>query len=286
MKTIFIILNYKTYQDTIRLADDLLRQGLGDRGVLIVDNASPGDSYDILVRKYKDVPQVEVISSGTNGGYAKGNNFGLRYARKYNPQYVCVVNNDVYFEMSTIEILEDKYVSVANVAFLVPVQHLLNNLPASFLSLRQVPSFWEDIKMTTGLGKLAKHIYKPDTEGGDLQEVEIVPGAFMFIDYSKFEQMGFFYEGTFLFCEERFVAKKVKDLGLHSYILLDEHYVHAHSVTISREGSSEWQQKLLLNGRILYAKCHRTHPLLKIGILKAAHCIFSPLRNLYRFISG
>lgn len=286
MKTVFIILNYKTYQDTIRLTDDLLRQDLGDRSLLIVDNASPGDSYEVLTRTYKDVPQVEVVSSGVNGGYAKGNNFGLRYARKYNPQYVCIINNDVYFELSLIEKLEKKYVSIREVAFLTPVQHLLNNRPAPFSNLRQIPSFWDDLKMTIGLGGIcAKHIYKPDVEGGDLQEVEIVPGAFMFINYSTFERIGFFYEGTFLFCEERFVAKKIRDCGLHSYIWLDEHYVHAHSVTINKEGSKKWQQKLLLNGRVLYAKHHRTYPLLKVEVLKTAYYVFSPLRYLYYTMS-
>lgn len=285
MKTVFIILNYKTYQDTIRLTDDLLRQGLGDRSILIVDNASPGDSYEVLVRTYEEVSQVEVVSSGVNGGYAKGNNFGLRYVKKYDPQYVCIINNDVYFDLSLIERLEKRYVSIADVAFLTPVQYLLNNRPAPFSSLRQIPSFGDDIKMTMGLGKSTKHIYRPDVERDNLQEVEIVPGAFMFINYFTFEQIGFFYEGTFLFCEERFVAKKIRDCGLHSYILLDEYYVHAHSVTINKEGSKKWQQKLLLDGRVLYTKYHRTYPLLKIGILKTTYHIFSPLRHLYHMMS-
>ena len=43
MKTIFVILNYKTFSETITITNELLSNGLGDRRVVIVDNASPNE---------------------------------------------------------------------------------------------------------------------------------------------------------------------------------------------------------------------------------------------------
>ena len=73
MKTIIIILNYKTFDETIAITNKLLLDKLGDRRILIVDNASPNESFEVLENTFLNESKVEVISSGKNGGYAKGN---------------------------------------------------------------------------------------------------------------------------------------------------------------------------------------------------------------------
>ena len=60
MKTIFVILNYKTFSETITITNELLSNGLGDRRVVIVDNASPNDSFDILTNAFLNESKVEV----------------------------------------------------------------------------------------------------------------------------------------------------------------------------------------------------------------------------------
>lgn len=279
MKTIFIILNYKTYEETIAIANELL-SGIGDRMIVIVDNASPNESFQVLSNTFQNETKVEVISSGQNGGYAKGNNYGLRYIKKYAPQYVCIINNDVHFDISLIERMEKRYAEIKNVAFLAPMQYLVDGEPAKFQNLEKIPSLWDDIFWLIGLGKYSRHVYLPDSDDSDLQEVCIVPGAFLFINYFLFEEMGFFYEGTFLFCEERFLARRVKDNQLHNYILLNEHYIHAHSVTINSEASMKRQRKLLFDGKVLYTKCYRKFPLLKVGLLYFAFYASIPLWNI------
>lgn len=278
MKTIFIILNYKTYNETIAIANELLR-GIGDRMIVIVDNASPNESFRVLRNAFQNETKVEVISSGENGGYARGNNFALRYIKKYAPQYVCIINNDVHFDISLIERMEMKYTLINDIAFLAPVQYLPDGKPAPFLDLKKIPSFGNDIKTVIGLGQKSKHIYSSDCQL-DLQEVSIVPGAFLFINYSLFERLGFFYEGTFLFGEERFLARKVKDNNLHNYILLNEFYIHAHSVTINSEATKNKQRKMLLDGKVLYTKYYRKFPLLKVGLLYLAYYASVPLHSV------
>lgn len=276
MKTIFIILNYKTYNETIAIANELLR-GIGDRMIVIVDNASPNESFRVLRNAFQNETKVEVISSGENGGYARGNNFALRYIKKYAPQYVCIINNDVHFDISLIERMEMKYAEIKDVAFLAPIQYLVDGKPARFQNLKVIPNLWEDVLWIMGLGKYSRHVYLSDSNDPDLQKVSIVPGAFLFINYSLFEKIGFFYEGTFLFCEERFLARRVEDNRLHNYILLNEHYIHAHSVTINSEASKRRQRKLLFEGKVLYTKCCRRFSLLKMGLLYLVFYASMPL---------
>lgn len=44
-----VILNYKTYKDTIRLVKDLLSFSISDDFIIVVvDNDSPNESYSVL----------------------------------------------------------------------------------------------------------------------------------------------------------------------------------------------------------------------------------------------
>ena len=161
---------------------------------------------------------------------------------------------------------------------MAPVQYLSDGKPAPFLNLKKIPSFKDDIKDIIGLGRFSRHVYPTTSYSTDLQEVCIVPGAFLFINYILFEKIGFFYEGTFLFGEERFLARKVKDNHLRNYILLNEYYIHAHSVTINNETTKLRQQKMLFDSKIVYTKCYRSSPVLKVSLMYILYYLILPLR--------
>lgn len=266
MKVLFLILNYKTYQETVKLTDELLANGIGDNYILIVDNASPNDSYNQLQLRYEHQKGVEVILSPENGGYAKGNNFGLRYVAKYNPEYVCIINNDVHFTMETISRLCEWYEKLPNVAIIAPIQLLPGGRVASFKSL-DTPTLRSDLSWYNPFSKI-KHLYEENTDIKGVNEAGIIPGAFLFTKYCVFEALGFFDESTFLFCEERFTAKRVELAGLKNYIILTETYLHDHSTTIKKEASARKQRQMILEGRILYHNNYSKYPFFASQLLK------------------
>lgn len=93
-----VILNYLNYKDTIECIDSVLAMQYPICGIVVVDNGSENQSYKILKSRYKNQNKIKVISSGANLGYAKGNNVGITYARKYlNSDYILVANNDTVF---------------------------------------------------------------------------------------------------------------------------------------------------------------------------------------------
>lgn len=253
VKVLFLILNYKTYQDTIKVVNELLVSKRKDYKILIVDNASPNDSYSKINNVFEGSDIVEVISSSENGGYAKGNNFGLRYAERLNPEYVCIINNDVHFSWDTIEALIDIYPKLNNPALIAPLQKLPDGKILEFPSL-EVPNLLYDIRMNSLFFKPKTHIYEANTEFNNVQKVGFIPGAFLFVKYDVFNNIGFFDESTFLFCEERFTGKIVADAGLNNYLILDLEYLHEHSKTISTEASEKKQRELIHEGRLRYHK--------------------------------
>ncbi len=249
MKVLFLILNYKTYQETIKLVEKLYDEGLNDYYVLIVDNASPNDSYSEIYSAVGTLEKVEVIRSPENGGFAKGNNFGLRYAKKYNPQYVCIINNDVLFNLKTIDNLIKWYEKLSTAAFIAPRQILPNGADAPFNNL-DVPTIWKDLYSYFPYKK--KFVdYKDNCGIQGVHEVGLIPGAFIFAEYAKFDELGFFDESTFLFCEERIIAKRAELAGFKSYIVTGDTYIHNHSTTINSEASKKKQRRLILEGRCI-----------------------------------
>ena len=264
----FIILNYNSYHDTIRVTNEILLFSQKDYHVIIVDNQSPNDSFRILSDEFYENRQVSVIQAPTNGGYAKGNNVGLWYAQKFAPKYVCIINNDVHFTNTTVRNLCKKYKELPNPAVLSPVQKLPSGEVARVAKL-DIPSFLYDIRTYTLFAQPPIHTYKENTGIPNVQKVGIVPGAFLFIKYNLFERLGFFDEDTFLYCEERFLGRKVAKNKLNNYILLDECYVHEHSKTISKESSQAMQNLYLFEGKKAFWKNYSRIPFITIGILSA-----------------
>jgi len=66
--------------------------------IVIVDNASNNNSYCILKDRYENRKNVQVIKTGNNLGFAKGNNIGINYIKKHvKSDFVMIVNNDTIF---------------------------------------------------------------------------------------------------------------------------------------------------------------------------------------------
>ena len=71
--------------------------------IVVADNASTDGSYEHLKRAFNKT-EVDVLEAPVNGGYASGNNFGIRYAiQHYSPDYVFVANPDIAVSEDTLK---------------------------------------------------------------------------------------------------------------------------------------------------------------------------------------
>lgn len=102
MNVSFVILNYKEYREAEACALSILRtQTYPDIRIVIVDNGSENGSVEELKRQFAGEERVHVIAAEKNLGFARGNNLGIRYARKmFHPAMVVVANSDILFEQS------------------------------------------------------------------------------------------------------------------------------------------------------------------------------------------
>jgi GT2 family glycosyltransferase len=94
-----IVLAYNGREHLERCLPTLLEQTYpADRlELLVVDNASADGSADLVEQRF---PQVRVVRSGRNLGFAGGNNFGARVARG---EYIAFLNQDTRVQPTWIE---------------------------------------------------------------------------------------------------------------------------------------------------------------------------------------
>ena len=92
-----ITINYNGLKDTCELIDTL---PLKDKSieVIVVDNASAQDEATIIEERY---PQVKIIRSKKNLGFAGGNNLGIKAAKG---KYLFFLNNDTLLKPQTSDI--------------------------------------------------------------------------------------------------------------------------------------------------------------------------------------
>lgn len=97
MKISFVILHYNTLEDTRKCVTSIKKHVNEEkRDIIIVDNCSPNGSGKVLEEEYKH-DDVKVIRSQKNLGFARGNNIGFIYAKKYlSPDFIVLLNNDTY----------------------------------------------------------------------------------------------------------------------------------------------------------------------------------------------
>jgi len=91
-----ITINYNGLQDTCELLETL-PLGDDDLEVIVVDNASREDEGAVIGERF---PQVKVIRSDRNLGFAGGNNLGIREAKG---KYLFFINNDTLLERKSEE---------------------------------------------------------------------------------------------------------------------------------------------------------------------------------------
>ena len=107
-----ITINYNGLKDTCELIDSIPFND--DMEVIVVDNASTNDEASIIQEKY---PQVIVIRSDKNLGFAGGNNLGIKEAKG---KYIFLINNDTLFKDFNVQVLINRLESSPKIGVVCP----------------------------------------------------------------------------------------------------------------------------------------------------------------------
>lgn len=277
-----IILNYNSFQDTIDYVNILrLQQNLALH-ILIVDNCSPNGSYDVMSKAFSGAKDVTVLKSERNGGYAYGNNYGLRWIERLQYDYVLISNNDIKIDdRQLIYKLICEYRQLEDVAFISGLAHN-NGMPAKYPAWK-LPQFVDDVAGSlrcTNYFFRSRIAYELEGEGNTVA-VDCLPGCFFLAAKEVFYKVGLMDENTFLYMEEVILADKVMALGLKNYLVKNLAYEHAESKTISSLVSQEKMHSYLMQSRLYYYSRYRRAGMFKIGVLRFLSWLWRFENRLY-----
>ena len=104
-----VILNWNGYTDTIECVASVLRMAYQNFDIVVVDNGSTDESVANIRAHF---PQLRILETGRNLGYAGGNNVGIDWALRHGADYVMVLNNDTTVDANCLTHL----IEMANVS--------------------------------------------------------------------------------------------------------------------------------------------------------------------------
>jgi GT2 family glycosyltransferase len=98
-RVVAIVLNWCNESDTAACLDSLLASSYAHLEVLLIDNGSPDGSGERLHQRYPSLPYLQ---TGSNTGYAGGNNRGFEWALARDAAFVLVLNNDTLVDRDCV----------------------------------------------------------------------------------------------------------------------------------------------------------------------------------------
>lgn len=201
--------------------DDLL-------DVVIADNASDDqeEMFSLIREKFGDKP-VKLFNTDENGGYGKGNNYGIRHT---DADIVIVMNPDVRFIAPVFKDIlkefENPNLGMAGVDFID------GSLPYYFKP--EYNSFWKELLIH---GYVRKRKYDPKRM--------YMSGSLLIFDRKTFIEAGMYDEKIFMYYEEPDITNRILKLGKNVKWLKNINVRHlAHGRKFNQRLKDVWYDSL------------------------------------------
>jgi len=192
--------------------------------VIVVDNASSDDSVQMVRQEF---PQVKLIASQENPGYAGGNNRGIRQA---SGRYLLILNPDTEIVGDALQQMvayldAHPTVGVVGPRLLFPdgsVQRTRRRFPQVTTALVQTPLGWRWFPDN----KFERMHYISDRSDDEIQSVDWLLGAALMLRRETWQEVGPFDEQFFLYSDEVDWCHCCRDAGWEIHYLPLSEIIH------------------------------------------------------------
>lgn len=280
MDVSIIIVNYNTKEITLNCIESILKYTKNIKyEIILVDNASSDGSKETF-QKRRD---IKYIYNSNNLGFGKANNIGAQIATG---SYLFLLNSDTIIIDNVIS--KFFHYMVNNKEIVSCGANLINSEREITYSHGNFPSLIEEFS-SIGFYKFYNNYYrnhislaKKITEG-NIENVDYICGADIFIKKSIFDKLGGFDEDYFMYYEETDLFYRLKQLGYKARLLADTNIIHLEGAsTIQlRNKPSLNKFKMLYKSKILYYR--KNKPSFYIPIVRLFNIISLVIRyNIYK----
>jgi GT2 family glycosyltransferase len=214
-----ITVNYNQPEITCDLLESLTHITYPSIEIIVVDNASPTKSPDIILEKY---PYVTLIRSEKNLGFAGGNNIGIRVAKG---KHILLINNDTEVDPGFLEPLIDKLEKNTDIGVVSPkIRYFFHPDTIQYAGFTPINPI--TIRNSgIGFNEIDKGQYEEDVQ------TNYAFGAAMVIPMKVMKEVGLMADIFFLYYEEMDWMQRIKDANYKIFYVHNSLVFHKDSIT-------------------------------------------------------
>ncbi len=205
MTIAIVVLNWRNAAGTVTCLDSLKKVTTPGVVTIVVDNGSGDDSVSVIRRQH---PDLTLLETGANLGYAGGNNVGIRYALEHGAEFAGVLNNDAIVDPDFIQPLLIANQQSAGAAITTPMM----------CETERPDVIWAlgaDIDWKTAESRrLHAGEARAAWQDRDPQRVDFAVGTALLASRQVWECVGLIDESFFLYYEETDWCVRARRLGV------------------------------------------------------------------------
>lgn len=205
-----ILLNWNGWQDTVECLDTLRQCTYPRLSILVVDNGSTNDS---IARIRAAHPEVRLMASEKNLGFAGGNNIGIRCALAEGAEYIWLLNNDTQPAPDALSALVAKAATDERLGAVASVCY--------YADAPSTVQAWAGTRVNLWCG-YARNSTVPQDDSW----FHALYGASMLIAGKAFEEAGLLDEGFFHYWEETELCLRFRKMGWKLAAAPDSRVLH------------------------------------------------------------
>ncbi len=262
-----ITVNYNQVHHTCAFLESLRKISYPNIEIIVVDNHSPENPE----AKIREFPEVRLILSKENLGFAGGNNLGIAIATG---KYLLFINNDTEVDKG----------------FLEPLVNFFEHNPQAGIASPKIIYYNSDntiqyagcykINPYTGRNKRIGYKEKDNGQHDTLRETDLAHGAAMMVPRSVINKAGVMPEIFFLYYEELDWCETIKNFGYSIHVVPASKVYHKESMSVGK--NSTLKTYYMTRNRLLFMR-RNTHGLSKISWI-LFFLIFSIPKNIAKYI--
>jgi GT2 family glycosyltransferase len=221
-----IIVSYNTREMTLAcLASAYTKNRSVSMVAIVVDNASSDGSAAAIAERF---PQVRLIASERNHGFASANNLAAREAQG---KYLLLLNPDTVVLNRAIDNLVE-FAEQYPEAGIYGGRTLYGDGTLNPTSCWRAPTLWGLLCRALGLDNAFKGsaLFNRDAYGGwqrdTVREVDIVSGCFLLIRREIWDELGGFDPEFFMYGEDWDLCMRARKLGYRSLFCPEAQIIH------------------------------------------------------------
>ena len=235
-----VTINYNQLDLTCELLDSLRRVTYPAVEIIVVDNNSKEDPTTVITERY---PEVTLIVSRENLGFAGGNNLGIKVSRG---EYILFLNNDTEVAPGFLEPLVALFQSNPQAgAASSKILYYNSGETIQYAGSSRIDPF-------TGRSKRIGYLEKDNGQYSSVKETDLAHGAAMIVPRKVIDEVGMMPEFFFLYYEEVDWCESIKRGGYKIYVVPASKVYHKESMSIGK--GSTLKTYYMTRNRLLYMR--------------------------------